>query len=366
MTNSVFLKSFAVSAACALIAACLGSFVVDGVPFSAAFIFSVLILWLCNEVWCWVLAIPTIIAAILKSAERKPFSLSSQLKLVRLTSVSLLITPHLLFAILYLVESLTKGQASQEFGIPLTNSMFITAFIGVALLWAANMVMRLVPVALEILASYIFEPELWTESTTPAELASAPAAPVPAELPEGLLYSAKPVLSVTNSYVRRHFWIGIGLMVAVLLLANMAVQFASQYMPAACLCGVLALAFGFAALHSILWPSRWRNRLSHVEYAFSCDTVYIREKGETRSFPLDENLNLTHEKIEGNVGSIYISPKGKLERAFGKLLGKGTVEVTDLQNTVDLSAPLMGFYQIENSPEVFAQLVACRDGKTQG
>ncbi len=284
-----------------------------------------------------------------------------------LFSLSLLLTPHLLFSVLYLADTFTQGQASQLLGIPLTSSFFITAFIAVALLWGMSLFMRLVPLAVEVLFSFIFEPELWTKSSTPQQLHPGTVAPTPAlpALPEGMLYSGKPVLSVTNAYVRRHFWIGIGTLLVVLLLANMAVQFASQYMPAACLCGVLALAFGYVALHSILWPTRWRNRLRHVEYAFSHDTVYIVEKGVARSFPLDDNLNLSHEVVEGSVGNIYISPKSKLGRAFGKMLGKVKVEVTDLQNTVDLSAPLMGFFQVENSVEVFRLLASCRDGKPQ-
>ncbi len=362
--NNIF-KSVLVNLFCALPAAAAGSVIFEAVSFKAAFIFTLVILWLCNEAWYWVLTIPAIIATILSAATKKPLHERLQTKLVRLTSLSLLVVPHLLFTILYVLNKLTQGQVGEEIGIPPGQSYFVTAFVAVALLWVFNLIMSLLPLSVGALLSYFLEPEDCTEHTTPSELPSVPAAPAaPAEqLPDGLLYCGKPVLGVSPAHVRGSFRTGLFMLPFVLLALGMAAGLLEHSLFAACICGGVALVFAFCAIRLLRWPSLWRKRMEGVSYAFSRDEVIITEKGGQRRFALNEGLNLSHEKLEGTVGNIYIAPTDKIGRALKGFLGKMKVEVTDAGNHADIHAPLMGFFQIDNSMEVFRLLVSCRDNK---
>ncbi len=374
MNNLPYGRTILVSLLCALIVAACGSFLMEGVSFSAAFVFSLIILWLCHETWYWLVSLPIIIAAIIGEARKKPLAEKTGAKFIRLGSLSLLVTPHLLFTILYILNKLTQEQASEALGIPLAQPYFITAFMAVALLWVLNLLMALVPLSVGAVFSLIFEPEEFTETARPADVkplspeAALPAVPAATEteaLPEGILYRGKPVLHITPPHVRGSFRTGLFMLPFVLLGFGMAGGLLEHSLLAAVVCGGVALVFAFCAVHFLRCPSLWRKRLEQVEYAFSREEVIITEKGEDRRFPLNEGLNLNLEKLEGTVGNIYIAPTGKLGRAIKGFLGKAKIEVVDTSNHVDINAPLMGFFQIENAMEVFRLLVSCRDGNGQ-
>ncbi len=360
--QNLILKSIILNVSALILATAFGLCYFEGVSMGAALLFTAIILWLCNEVWYWLISLPVLIAAIVGEIRRKPLSEKTGGKFIRLGSLSLLVTPHILFAILYGLNNITQGKLASEIGIPLEQSCFIIAFIAVALLWVFNMVTCMVPLSVGVLFSRIFEPELWTEDTTPAEVDPLRALE---ELPRGVLYHSQPVLSVTPAHVRGNFRTGLFLLPFVLLLLGMAVGFVGQSIYAAVFCGLPALLFGFVSIHFLRWPSLWRKRLEGVEYSFSRDTVYITDKGVKRSYALDEGLNLSHEVVEGKVGNIYISPTGKVGRAFKGILGKMKVDVVDTSMQSDLNAPLMGFFQIEDSMNIFKLLVSCRDNKEE-
>ncbi len=356
-------KSIILNLLCAALAAAAGHFVPGGIDFIPAFLFSLIILWFCNEAWYWLVSLPVLVATLVGEIRKKPLTEKSGVRYVRMGAVSLLLTPHLLFAILYLANRFTQGALAEQLQIPLGQPLFITAFLAVASLWVLNLLTPLMPISVGAIFSLIFEPELWTENVGSSQV--EPVAVVPhAEMADGLLYCGKPVLSATPAHVRSNFRTGLFILPFALLAFGMAAALAEHFLWAAGVCGGVALVFGIVAIHYLRWPSLWRKRLEGVEYSFSRDTVCIAEKGVQRSFALDESLNISHETVQGSIGNIYISPTGKVGRALRGILGKMKVDVVDASMQNDISAPLMGFFQIENSTEVFRLLVSCRDNKT--
>ncbi len=343
----------------------------DSVSFHSALMFSAIILWLSNEAWCWVSIFPVFLAALVKDLSKKPHSRRLETKLLRFTSLSLLVTPHLIFGLICLVEGVKAGLVGELLGFSPGQPYFITAFGAVALLWVVNMLTPLMPLAVEMFLSWFFEPELWSETQAPKDIRTeavpearghAPAGAHPG-LPADLLWYGKPVPGGGNPFTRRDKVVGCIILPFALLFVAMGAQLLGQgdkvSVYAGLFCGFLGLLFVGVAVWLMRAESRWNARLAKVEYAFTRDTVYIVDDGTLRTLPLDASLNMTHEALNGNLGTIYLSTSGKLTRALKGIFGK--VEVTDMSNMYDASAPLKGFFHIADSMEVFRLLTACRD-----
>ncbi len=101
-----------------------------------ALLFQVLLFWLLNELWFFLSALPALMAAIFKWATRREHETERSVRrIVRLTSVSLILLPHGVFALLYLCNRLTQGGFQESLGLPLSQGLFVSAYVGCVMLF---------------------------------------------------------------------------------------------------------------------------------------------------------------------------------------------------------------------------------------
>lgn len=347
-------------------------------------LFIAVTVWLCNELWYRVMAIPALFSEVWGAIKKKSVSRKTEKRIYHLTSFILLIAPHLLFALLFFINYLTGNKIAEEFGLSLTHKLFACTYCSVVALWIASLKHAVYPLSLEIAWTYFFEPELFLmrsgdgmkdgDETPPAE--EVPAAvppPLPAntnavsvrhpelrKLAGALLYYGRPELGVMNAYVRRNQIVGIVMLVAVLLFAIFAVQLYSQTLIGAGLCAALAFVFGFIACSIMKLPKRWNEKLSKAEFAVSRDNVYIVEGEDIRCFPLDTELCMVYENVSGHVGTIHFDHPSLHQGALGRLFAK--VGAVDTSNQVDFEAPLKSFCQIADAEKVYQLIKNNRKG----
>lgn len=353
----------------ALVLGTLAAVVTAGVPLVPAAVFIALVLWLCNELWYWAISIPLLLAAVWSTAKKQRVTAGTENKFYRLTSFLLLVVPHLLFAALSLLDTVTGQQLSAQTGLPLSPALFGCAYAAVVLVWCCSLKRAVAPLSLEILYFVLVEPEL-LQARAEEDVAAAAAAPQgDAAAPSSsssprhpelqrvaaeLLWYGRAVTEVSTPGNRSSVMIGGSMTAFALLFLAIAAQLYAVSALGALVAGVLGLVFGFGGYHMLQQPARWRRKLSAAEYGFSSTTVYIVEGDDIRTLPLDRNLNMHFEEVSGTVGNISLDHPDLHSNVFRKLLTQsGGVKTT---TAYDLSAPLQGFVQIADAAQVYMQL----------
>ncbi len=101
-----------------------------------ALLFQVLLFWLLNELWFFLSALPALMTAIFKWATKREDETNRAVqRIVRLSSVSLLLLPHGVFALLYLCNLLSRGGFQETLGLPLSQGLFVSAYAGCVMLF---------------------------------------------------------------------------------------------------------------------------------------------------------------------------------------------------------------------------------------
>ena len=343
-----------------------------GLPVAVSGVFVALVLWLCNEAWYVAASLPALLAGAWTAVRRKRISASVEKKIYHATACLLLLVPHVLFAVLYVADSLTSGLVADELGLPISTSMFGCAYLAVVLLWFCSLFRAVNPMSLEVLWTFLFEPELY--QTQEDEAAAAPASPslpdAPADAPrhpelrklaaDDLLYYGRPEPGVLNPHLRTRLVVGAVLLLLVLLVAGMAVQCYPVSLAGCALCGLLALVFGGVAVSLLRSPGRWRDKLSRAEYAVTREAVYVAEGQELRRYPLDKKLALFYEEVSGGTGSIHLDHPTLHKGTLGKLFARAGAVNVSAQN--DLSAPLSGIVQIPAARQVYQLIKELQNG----
>jgi hypothetical protein len=367
----MYSRSIVLNIICVALAACV-AVGHCGLPVVAAGVFIALVLWLCNEAWYVAASLPALLAGAWAAVRRKRVSASVEKKIYHTSSLLLLLVPHVLFAALYLANSLTSGLLAAELGLPISSALFGCAYLAVVLLWFCSLFRAVKPMSLEVLWTCLFEPELYQPQ--PDEAAAAPASPAPAApsaaaprhpevcklASDGLLYYGRPEPGVLNPHLRTRLVVGVVLLLLVLLVAGMAVQCYPVSLAGSALCGLLALVFGGVAVTLLRAPGRWREKLSRAEYAVTREAVYVAEGQALRCYPLDKELLMHYEEVSGNTGTIYLDHPSLHKGTLGKLFARaGAVNVSG-QN--DLSAPLSGLVQIADARRVYHLIKELQQG----
>ena len=364
-----FRKAIVVNLVCALLGTA-AVWMVQGGNFSSVLFFVALLLWLCNELWYAVVTVPWLIYGLWCTLRGKE-NPNTEKQVARAFSLVLLVVPHVIFAVLYGVESISGGLVSPMLGMPVSHGLFACAYVAPALLCFICLVSPVPPLSVLVLCSYLFEPELWRKPTqpqaveekadlppVPETMAAAPRHPGLQKLAGELLYYGRPVVGGENPYTRRDGVVGSFMLVGALVMLGMAAGCYSQTLLGAGMCAVLALVFGGLGIHVLNAPTRWNARLREAEFAFTRSHAYIAEGESLRDFPFDECLSITLEEFPGKLGNIYLHRRGKVGMAVHVAFNR--VKVHYDPDMVDTSAPLQGFIQIENPTKVYRHLEQCR------
>ena len=368
----MYSRSIVLNIICVTLAACV-AVGYGGLPAAASGVFLALVLWLCNEAWYVSASLPALLAGAWATVRRKRVSALVEKKIYHATAFLLLLVPHGLFAVLYLADSLTSGLVAAELGLPISTALFGCAYLAVVLLWFCSLFRAVKPMSLEVLWTWLFEPELYRsqEDEAAAVPAPMPLPEAPADAPrhpelrqlaaEGLLYYGRPEPGVLNPHLRTRLVVGVVLLLLVLLVAGMAVQCYPVSLAGCALLGLLALVFGGVAVTLLRAPGRWREKLSRAEYAVTREAVYVAEGQVLRCYPLDKKLLMHYEEVSGNTGAIYLDHPSLHKGTLGKLFARaGAVNVSG-QN--DLSAPLSGLVQIADARRVYHLIKELQQGE---
>lgn len=337
-----------------------------------AFVFFFIVLVLCNEAWYRILSIPAILIAIWESITRKSTKKRIEQNVNRYTSFSLLIVPHFIYALLYAANRFTDGFVASQLSLNLSNDLFLCSYIALVLVWVCAIFFVVYPLSLSVLFAYMFEPEITQcKSTltsdvnhviTPSEKSphsfatKKPKHPAIKEISGKLLYCDKPVLGVTNAYIKRMNIIGALIVPVALMFILFSFQSYATSVVASLVClfmGILAAVIAYSYCHIKV---KWDKRLRNVEYAITSEAVYIVEGKHVQKISISSNMNLRHEIVQGNIGNVYITEATKMPAIMKKL----NVEIVDLKQSFDFSAPLQGLFQINNSEDVYSLLVSLR------
>ncbi len=366
-----FIFILIVNATCIALAAGAAS-IFQGVSFGIVCFITAILMLLCNEAWYRCAAIPVLVVAAVnmfrKDSAKKEEKQTRQA--LRLCSLSLLVVPHLIFALLYLANWVTQGQAEAELGIGIRHGVLACLYIAPALLWLAGLFTGIFPLSIEQL--FVHDDGIVNTATRAEEAVPAPP-PVPTDtaaprhpqlqaLAGELLHYSRPEQDVTHVHARTHATIGYCLLPIVLILIALAANSYEQSVLISGITGILAIIFGLVSIRLINEPYAWRNKLSRVEYACTTTHAYIAEGDKLQAFSIDESLNIQFEAVEGHIGNIYLSQSGKLGTSMRKLLGD-KLTINDTRSRYDLNAPLCGFFQIPHAEQVLKQLTELRQAK---
>lgn len=327
------------------------------------------LVWLCNEIWFWLYSLLAITLEFIGLFKREDASDKTHGKLYRITSLSLLITPLLIYAALWVVGIVIQREVVELMGIPLTTPFAIASMASLLALWVATCCTRLQPLALEIIFDQIFETETDPMPDAPPvslgngeEHGEASLANIDSK---EVLYRGKPELDATCKPIKKDFYIGAVLMLVVALFVKIALHALDNSALAAGGSFIISLLFFFIALSMLRKSFLWKKKLAKVEYIFTADNIYIVEGSHTQTIPIDNGLNIAHESISENVGNIHLAKSGKVAHFVNKILGSKrriNVLAQDISN-ISTKEPLHGFYQVKNSKEIYTQLVNLRDKK---
>ena len=352
-------------------------------PLWKLLVFQFIILWLSNEVWLRFTSIPGIVGVLLGAIGKLTPEKTGKIGgiLYRLSTLTLLVVPHLFYTILFLVNLFTNEGLTHLLGFEISHTLFACSWGSLLLMWIWAQIARIAPMSI---TNAISSPLDWKALINKAYNArqnnrqlcthhSAVAIPANAQaLPtqhrdllshliednEQVLYTSTPVLHVTNKHARRAVKMGYLQIAIIMLLLAFASAIAQQtrgndrllflVVPVG-----LILIFSISAYHFFKEPARWRKKLSHVSYTVTNKRILILEGDEARDFKFSEKLLFKSELIDGNVGNIYITRPGLAEALLGAMFARLIDE--DAQSAElepHLSRPLPGLFHIENAEDV--------------
>lgn len=355
--------------------------------------FQLIILWLSNEVWQRVISLPSVFGIIAGLAGRiKPEQVAKIGGIFyRLSTLTLLLIPHVFYAIIFGVELLTDDWLQQTTGITYTHGLFACSWSGVVVLWLTALLCHIEPLCLSNLFTNPFNLKNIAEkvydarqnnkpfitNTAPVEIATEDIALHPQhteklryllQADEKLLYTARPNINVSSPHIRKAVQMAWVTGTVSLLLLSFCVQLFlqmedSSYWWAIGMFGILGLIFGVSTMWVLRLPDKWKHKLSHAGYAVTNQRIFIFEKEEVQAFHSNEKLYIHCELINENTGNIYICRPGLTDALAGLVLGKFAQQTPDsVVPEPNLTAPLPGFINCPDAEKVHALILAQRSG----
>lgn len=353
--------------------------------------FQLIILWLSNELWQRVIALPSVFGIIAGLAGRvKPEQVAKIGGIFyRLSTLTLLLIPHVFYAVIFGVELLTDDWLQQTTGITYTHSLFAVSWCSMVVLWLTAQFCRIEPLCLsniftnpfnlKNIAEKVYEARQNNKpiisNTTPVEIATedidlhqqhTEKLPYLLQADEKMLHTARPNINVSSPHMRKAVQMAWVTGTVSLLLLSFCVQLFlqmqdSSYWWAIGMFGTLGLIFGVSTMWVLRIPDKWKHKLSHAGYAVTNQRIFIFENEAVQAFSLSEKLYIHCEMNQGNIGNIYICRPGLTDALAGLVLGKFAQQTPDsVVPEPNLTHPLPGFINCPDAEKVHTLIQSLR------
>lgn len=330
--------------------------------------FQLIILFVSHEAWYWCLNTQGFIVGIIRAFNKKEAEPAFGEWTYRLSTLSLLLAPHVLYSVAFAAHILLPGLFT---GLKITPALFLCSYVGMFALWAASILLHAAPLSLErLFDSRALSPTDHIGLDSPPAKESRPLtndAPLPMErqsaltaaLEEGeeVLCTIRPDAAAQNHYARaKVLWGNIAAVIATVsfLIAlngygSYMLKHDTRYLILCGLCGILALIFCRSAWSSHKEPARWSARLSRISYAITTRRIFLFDGADTQTYELSPELNLIYESLpNADLCIIHISRPSLLSRATKKVFGS-RAQVINATYTPAPSGPLSGLYHVPSS-----------------
>ncbi len=361
-----------------------------------ALLFQFALFWVLNEIWygmsAWLGVVPILVHWWKNRNgsgpdEREASRTGS--RLIRGTSIGLLVFPHAIFLGLTVADTLAQGALQRWMHLELGAPLFLPSYLGCCTLFVFALAGRLHPFSVVAFLDDHLDPSLGDESIVqPSHVASSPspvsenepscalssAAPSQAfkqherqiaeamEADEELLAVTAPVPYALNRSTRIDLFVGIPFVLGAFWAAAMAVKLGGGTAHPLAFWGVLGMAavFLFAGLLLVTSPLRWKKRLERTDYFVTSRRVFLAEGDTLRQFYWKDRPHVSLSPEHSEIGSVYLTPRTLLTATLGKLLGPGSVNARE----TDATGRMNGLLNIPQAERVHALIVSLIERET--
>ena len=353
----------------------------------AVLFFQLLVFFIINEVWYWLCTWPGIFLSLFQQIKNKRVPEQNREKyvrglnrLVRMTSIIILLVPHVIYGTLWLVNLLSQHALQRWGGVNLDASLFLPSYLSCIVFFILVFIFPIQPYSISHFMMEWFEPNLGKEKVAEEKDDSRTSSyTVPLnvraeehggrsilfdvhygkimkemEAGEELLAMAAPVPYAFNRQTRMEFIIGVPFIFASAWVASMLFKVVSQSGVSLIFWALFVMLLVFFSVGCLLVfsPARWKKRLSRTDYFITSRRVFLAEGNDLRQFFWKDepyvSLQMHHELL----GSVYISRRTRINACLDKLFGKGKVNAYETDETGKMN----GLLNIPQAEKVYAMI----------
>lgn len=146
----------------------------------AALLFQLLVFFIINEVWYWLCTWPGVFLSLFQQIKNKNVPEQNRGKyvgglnrLVRMTSVIILILPHVIYGTLWLVNLLSQHALQRWGGVSLDASLFLPSYLSCIVFFILVFIFPIQPYSISHFMMEWFEPGLGKEKVTEERMIQA-------------------------------------------------------------------------------------------------------------------------------------------------------------------------------------------------
>lgn len=354
---------------------------------SSALFFQLLVFFIINEVWYWLCTWPGVFLSLFQQIKNKNVPEQNRGKyvgglnrLVRMTSVIILILPHVIYGTLWLVNLLSQHALQRWGGVSLDASLFLPSYLSCIVFFILVFIFPIQPYSISHFMMEWFEPGLGKEKVTEEKddsSASSYTAPlnvrneeyeghsilfdahygrVMKEMVAGeeLLMMTAPIPYAFNRQTRMELMIGVPFILASVWVASMLFRIVSQsgYSFIFWVLLLMLLVFFPVGCLLVFSPARWKKRLSRTDYFITSKRVFLAEEDDLRQFLWKDEPYISFQMHHELLGSVYISRRTRVSACLDKLFGKGKVNAYETDETGKMN----GLLNIPQAEKVYAMI----------
>lgn len=353
----------------------------------AALLFQLLVFFIINEVWYWLCTWPGIFLALFQQIKNKSVPEQNREKyvrglnrLVRMTSIIILMLPHVVYGTLWLVNLLSQHGLQQWGGVNLDASLFLPSYLSCIVFFILVFIFPIQPYSISHFMMEWFEPDPGKEKVTEEKddsSTSSYAVPpnvrveeyegrsvlfdvhyrkIMKEMEDGeeLLEATAPVPYSFNRQTRVEFMIGMPFILASAWVASMLFKIVSQSGFSLIFWALLLMLVVFFSVGCLLFfsPARWKKRLSRTDYFITSRRVFLAEGDNLHQFFWRDEPYISLQMHHELLGSVYISRRTRVHACLDKLFGKGKVNAYETDETGKMN----GLLNIPQAEKVYAMI----------
>ena len=353
----------------------------------AALLFQLLVFFIINEVWYWLCTWPGVFLSLFQQIKNKNVPEQNRGKyvgglnrLVRMTSVIILILPHVIYGTLWLVNLLSQHALQRWGGVSLDASLFLPSYLSCIVFFILVFIFPIQPYSISHFMMEWFEPGLGKEKVTEEKddsSASSYTAPLNVRneeyeghsilfdahygrvmkemvASEELLMMTAPIPYAFNRQTRMELMIGVPFILASAWVASMLFRVVPQSGYSFIFWALLLMLLVFFPMGCLLVfsPARWKKRLSRTDYFITSKRVFLAEENDLRQFLWKDEPYISLQMHHELLGSVYISRRTRVSACLDKLFGKGKVNAYETDETDKMN----GLLNIPQAEKVYAMI----------